>query len=82
MRLPVETIHDSLSSLSVATLASVCKTAKNNSVTGRKHREPEAAVEAEDFSRFEGEGGREEPIPDLVDELKPKPGETMKPPPT
>ena len=62
MRLPVETIHESLSSLSVATLAS-----KNNSVTGRKHREPEAAVEAEDFSRFEGEGGQEGPIPDPVD---------------
>jgi len=67
--LPVGAIHTSQPSLDVATLALFGKAADNNLAPGRGNREAAVPVATEEFSRFEGEGGSEAPVPatELID---------------
>ncbi len=51
----------------VVARALVCTTAKSHLAVKMENRETEVQIEPGDFARFEGEGGREAPIPELVD---------------
>jgi len=52
-----------------AALAVVCKVMKDRLPGGQHHRDRVLADDLEDLSRFEGEGGREAPVPtgELID---------------
>jgi hypothetical protein len=59
-------LESRLRALAAATPGLAGNTENNGSANRNDFRELKAAIEVTDFSRFEGEGGREGPIPNLV----------------